>query len=141
MEEWRTIEGFEGSYEISSHGQIRSLDRSHTAGTRTRVIKGGIKTPEEMVNDYFRVYLYKDNKRSRHFVHRLVALAFIPNPEGKPIVNHMDRNRKNNNVTNLEWCTDKENNQHWRMDDKERAALASAGLVPEYVFDEADLPF
>lgn len=65
-------------------------------------------------NEYLRVYMRRDSdyKRVDMYIHRLVALAFIPNPENKKFVNHIDTNRSNNHVNNLEWCTSKENNQH-----------------------------
>lgn len=71
-------------------------------------------TPRPLPNGYLRVYMRRDSdyKRVDMYIHRLVALAFIPNPENKKYVNHIDTNRSNNHVDNLEWCTSKENNQH-----------------------------
>ena len=68
----------------------------------------------KLPNGYLRVYMRRDsdNKRVDMYIHRLVAIAFIPNPENKKFVNHIDTNRENNSVDNLEWCTSKENNQH-----------------------------
>lgn len=148
MERWLPIKGYGGFYEISDAGQVKSLERK-TCGPngKCRITQGGIKTPEEHVVGYLRVYLYKGGggARTRHFIHRLVGEHFIPNPEDKPIVNHKDRNKHHNAVDNLEWCTDSENQLHWRGDDRAKAAertqLVAAGLVPEYTFDPSDLPF
>ena len=111
-EVWRDIEGYEGYYQVSNIGKVRSLDRVvvHEEGTK-RNLKGDIlKT--HIKYGYVYVTLSKNNKLKSYRVHRLVAKAFIPNPNNYPSVNHKDENRKNNNVTNLEWCTVKYNNEY-----------------------------
>ena len=98
-EEWRDIEGYEGLYQVSNLGRVRSLNcRGH---------KGciGILTPRLDGKGYEMVALYKEGKARNTKVHRLVAQAFIPNPNNYPQVNHKDENKINNNVSNLEWCT------------------------------------
>ena len=102
-EEWRDIEGYEGLYQVSNLGRVRSLNcRGH---------KGciGILTPRLDGKGYEMVALYKEGKARNTKVHRLVAQAFIPNPNNLPQVNHKDENKTNNNVKNLEWCTNKYN--------------------------------
>jgi hypothetical protein len=100
-EEWRDIEGYEGMYQVSNLGRVLSLI-SNKILKNFFVGRGG----------YHRVDLCKDKVRKPYRVHRLVAEAFIPNINNKPQVNHIDGNRINNNVENLEWCTNSENNKH-----------------------------
>lgn len=102
-EEWRDIKGYEGKYQVSNLGRVKSLKDSH-GKYREKILN--IK-PEEY--GYIRVILYREGK-SRHFsVHRLVAEAFIPNLDGLSQVNHKDENKQNNRVDNLEWCDRKYN--------------------------------
>lgn len=105
MREWRDVKGYEGLYKVSNDGIVKSVDRK-TTGKRNRMIKGKELKQRDNIANYFIVDLCKDGiveKGCR--VHRLVADAFIPNPNNLPEVNHLDGDRKNNNVSNLEWCT------------------------------------
>ena len=96
LERFKPVEGYE-NYEISTWGRVFNTDT------------GKFLIPEVHDKGYLRVGLRK-NKQRRHFkIHRLVAMAFIPNPDGKPHVNHIDGNNQNNSITNLEWVTDAEN--------------------------------
>lgn len=96
-EEWRPVLGFEQDYEVSNQGRIRS----HRKG-RVRILKPIL----EKWNGYFTVSLFDaDGRMHKVKVHRLVAIAFIPNPQGYSCVNHKDENKTNNNVENLEWCS------------------------------------
>jgi hypothetical protein len=110
---WRSVVGFdgfyEGTYEISSLGRVRSIDRVLASGN---FAKGRIRTQLLDIGGYPVVGLYKDGKGNQRKVHRLVALAFIPNPDNKPVVNHRDGNKQNNSVENLEWVTNRENTNH-----------------------------
>lgn len=108
MEIWRKIEGFE-SYEVSNMGRVRSLDRVSCSGHK---LTGKVLIPTQNQYGYLIVSLYKNGTRYIKRVHRLVSVAFIPNPEGKPQVNHIDGDKSNNRVSNLEWATAKENCQH-----------------------------
>ena len=106
MEEiWKPIKGYEGLYEVSNLGRVKSLDRSfiNKAGWRT-TSQGKILAPL-MKKGYCHIALCKNNKARHHRVNRLVAEAFIPNPHNYPQVNHKDENPLNNRVDNLEWCT------------------------------------
>ena len=117
LEIFREIEGYE-HYLVSSWGKVYSIEaarqiyRSEGRIYETATRKLRELTTEETPKGYLRVYLYKNGKRKHHKVHRLVAHAFIPNPEHKSQVNHIDGNKKNNSVTNLEWATDEENKLH-----------------------------
>lgn len=97
-ESWKIIDDFP-EYEVSSLGNIRRVGVS--TNMKFYVQKG-----------YYKVELYRDGKGYKQRVHRLVAKAFVPNPENKPQVNHIDFNRKNNSVGNLEWVTNLENATH-----------------------------
>lgn len=110
MEEWRDIEGFEGIYQVSNQGRVKSLDR---IDARNRRIKGRVLMPKYgATGNYLQVCLCKGGVHHYFAIHRLVAQTFIPNPENKPTVNHIDENNQNNNVSNLEWATYMENAHH-----------------------------
>ena len=122
MEEvWKDVKGYEGYYQVSNLGNIKSLERIiENSGTRTGYykVKERILKPRENTNrnGYYELSLRKDGKEKRFKVHRLVACAFIENPYNKPEVNHIDGNKSNNCVSNLEWTTSKENKEHaWNI--------------------------
>lgn len=104
MEEWRNIVGFEGLYQVSNYGRVRSLDRFVKGKNGLRIVKGKILKPGKLPYGYLFVNLCKNNKVVNCRVHRLVAVAFIPNPNNLPQINHKDCNPANNSVWNLEWC-------------------------------------
>lgn len=110
---WKDIPEYEGVYQVSNLGRIRSLDREITyANRKTGLYKGRIMKLKMSKYGYVVFHFSVDNKKKAISVHRLVAETFIPNPDNKPCVNHIDCNRANNKVSNLEWCTHKENVQH-----------------------------
>ena len=116
QENWKDIIGFEGLYQVSDMGRVKSLERfifkkMYGGGLHCYKRKERIKK-FDIVRDYCTVELSKASTKERFKVHRLVATAFIPNPENKPVVNHIDNSPLNNCVTNLEWCTHKENIAH-----------------------------
>lgn len=108
----KEIENFTGYY-IEDNGTVWSDIVSRSKNKMRREEKHQL-TPRPLPNGYLRVYMRRDSdyKRVDMYIHRLVALAFIPNPDNKKFVNHIDTNRSNNHVDNLEWCISKENNQH-----------------------------
>lgn len=101
-EEWRPIQGYEGLYEISNMGRVRSIDHYVKNGRGLRIVSGRILKTTITCNGYEMLRLGKNGKHKA--VHRLVASAFIPNPCNLPDVNHKDENKSNNVVWNLEWC-------------------------------------
>ena len=105
-EEWRPVLGYEGLYEVSNTGQVRSLDKYDSMN---RFLRGRILRLFTDGLGYLRAQLYSNSKRKSFLVHRLVAQAFIPNPDNLPQVNHRDENPSNDNVDNLEWCDGKYN--------------------------------
>lgn len=103
---WKAVKGFEGLYEVSDSGQIRSLPRN---GTK----RGGRIMAQSTDKDGYKLSKLRfKTKVVTAKVHRVVAQAFIPNPENKPQVNHKDGNKENNDVSNLEWVTNSENIRH-----------------------------
>ena len=98
METWKSVQDND-NYQVSNYGRVRNVIRS------SRIL-----TPSNNGNGYLRVDLYRDGTRQKHFVHRLVAKAFLPNAKELPEVNHIDHTRSNNLLENLEWVTSSENN-------------------------------
>ena len=114
MEEvWKDIKGFEGLYQVSNLGRVKSLERYRSNHSKLQKVEEKIKSTREDAQGYLLVDLYKDNKQKTVRVHRLVAEAFIPNIENKETVNHLDGDKSNNKVNNLEWATFKEQNEHF----------------------------
>lgn len=110
MEEWRDIKGYEGQYQVSSEGRVKSLQREIVyKDGRKKYIRE--KVLHNIISDlgYYHVCLSKNGTPKRYKVHRLVAEAFIPNPNNFFIINHKDEDPKNNFVENLEWCDQKYN--------------------------------
>lgn len=113
-EEWRPIPGYESLYEASNRGRVRSKDRivrqlAYNGSIATHVYRGRILTPKKSTHGYLKVDLAIDGGRKEMSIHRLVAMAFLPNPDNLPCINHKDEVRSNNNVENLEWCTQSHN--------------------------------
>lgn len=124
LESWSDVVGYEGLYQVSNLGRVKSLgrkvlvkqdryDKPRLMNWKGRILKPGIRAERDRAGcKYAKVILRKDGISKNHQVHRLVAVAFIDNPANKPVVNHIDCNGLNNNVKNLEWCTIAENNHH-----------------------------
>lgn len=98
---WKDIDGFDGRYQVSTWGRVRSLK--------------GILKPYENAKGYLKIGLTKNGKCHKKRVNRLVAIAFIPNPDNKPQVDHIDGNKQNNSITNLRWVTNNENQKNAAM--------------------------
>ncbi len=112
---WKSIPNYEGYYEISNHGRVRSLDRIMGGPGGKNHLKGKLKSfclsgPKN--KKYYYVNLCKDMTGHLHSVHRLVGLMFVDNPRGLNVLNHIDHNNLNNHHSNLEWCNLRENASH-----------------------------
>lgn len=113
QEIWKDIRGYEGLYQISNFGRVKSLERlAKSNNNNYRRVKENFLKKHEDKNGYIKVSLNKNNKSKQYAIHRLVAKAFIPNPNNLPQINHKDENKQNNNLENLEWCTAKYNNSY-----------------------------
>lgn len=135
-EKWLPVLGYEGFYEVSDTGRMRSLDRV-VKGNRgqAKPIKGRILKCFVNHDGYIRVALSKNSKVKKVAVHRLVAESFLENPNQYPVVNHIDEVKDNNEVSNLEWCTQSENVLHGNgiekmmSSEKWKATRGERGLV------------
>lgn len=123
---WRPVVGYEGLYEVSNFGRVKSLGNT----LKCSRFKGIVTIMKQEVSNfgYYRVSLRKDRKYKHWGVHRLVAIAFLPNPDNLPIINHKDCNPKNNNVDNLEWCTQKYNVNYADAKKKQAASFKRSNI-------------
>ena len=134
-EEWKDINGYEGLYQVSSFGRIKALAKyiNHPTGSKS-FIKEKILTGKTNKEGYCVVTLTKDKKAKSYLVHRLVAKAFIDNPNNYPVINHIWENQKsNNNKNNLEWCSVRYNNCYGSR--LERIAQKQRKKVYQYNFN------
>ena len=129
---WKDIKGYEGRYQVSNMGRVKSLDRTfinkigRKQHTKERILKLGTDK-----DGYLRVALCKGSGNGKlFFVHRLVCEAFHENTENKPCVNHIDEDKTNNTASNLEWCTVKENCNHGTRNARVGEAVAKALSKP-----------
>lgn len=133
MEIWKDVKNYEGMYQVSNLGLVKSLERKVIAAQGFVQTYPGKTLKHDVLtttySNYQRVTLSRNNKVSRHSVHRLVAEAFIPNTEDKPHVNHLDNNAENNTVENLEWCTHSENMQHAQKQGRLFKSQSSGGCI------------
>jgi hypothetical protein len=125
-EQWKDIDGYDGFYMVSNYGRVRSMFLPRYNKFRVKIL-----TVSESKTGYSQVTLYKDSKPKHHYVHRLVASTFVDNADPlKTEVNHIDENKSNNCVSNLEWCSSSGNKQHgtlpqrrsqWRKNNKDQS--------------------
>lgn len=126
---WKDIQGYEGLYQISNLGRVKSYRQWKRASCPAEyILKNSIAN-----NGYCQITLYKDRKKKKFLVHRLVAEAFIPNPKNLPHINHKDENPSNNNVNNLEWCTPQYNNCYGTA--RFRAMITNGYPVNQYLIN------
>lgn len=112
QEQWKPIKGYEGLYEVSNLGRVKSLPKYHNCGKQGYMQSEKNLKQIKQNSGYLCVCIYKNGIGKKYLIHRLVAETFIPNPENKTQVNHLDGNKENNCIDNLEWVTQKENIQH-----------------------------
>lgn len=116
---WRDIEGYEGKYQVSNLGNVKSLNYRYTG-------KEGVLKAIKDCNGYLYVNLYKNRNHKKYIIHRLVASAFIENPNCYPEVNHKDEVKTNNRVENLEWCDRKYNVNYGTFQERKAKAVSKA---------------
>jgi len=133
MELWKNIEGYEDYYQVSNYGRVKALYRhfineaGHIKKYPEKILKFDTSTTSNTA--YCRVTLSKNHKTKRFLVHRLVAKVFIPNPDLKPNINHINNNGLDNRVENLEWVTHSENMLHAQKQNRLFAAQSKGGQI------------
>ena len=123
---WKDIQGYEGIYQVSSYGRVKSFKKN-----KVKILK-----PQMHYKGYKFVTLHKNGIGEKCKVHRLVAKAFIPNPNNYPVVNHKDENKSNNNVENLEWCSDeKQQREAFRLGLKKKVGKYLSNELIHIIYD------
>ncbi len=140
QEVWKDVVGYEGYYQVSNLGRVKSLQTkaySHAKKCAIPVMREKILKPFPDTDKYLMIDLKKDGNRNCQKVHRLVAKAFITNPDNLPQVNHKDENKQNNCVDNLEWCTNQYNSTYGtakqRMAQKQKKKVLQISATGEIV--------
>ena len=143
-EKWKDIQGYEGLYQVSNLGNVRSLDRIVKHYPKDYFQEGRVLKSALTKNGYPMVVLLNHNDRKTKKIHRLVAEAFIPNLNNYNVVNHKDENKENNCVENLEWCTSKYNANYGSRNKKmakalsKKVAMIKDGIVLKVFDSQAD---
>ena len=132
-EEWRDVVGYEGLYQVSDQGRVKSLERKVPKWDGERTVKERILKPSTDHYGYLMVNLCAGGKRKMFFVHRLVCTAFHDNPENKLDVNHINENKTDNRACNLEWSTRRDNCNHGSRN--KRMAKTKSKPIGQYTLD------
>ena len=127
---WKDIEGYEGLYQISNYGVVKSLKKYAGKSLRKEKI---LKTYKDK-DGYIKVILCKNSKTRFLSIHRLLAEVFIPNPDNLPQINHKDENPLNNKVDNLEWCTQQHNVIHSKHKMYKQKNIIYSNINEKYIF-------
>ena len=133
----KAVKGYEGYYEVDMYGRVYSLERTITVNDNGRIYEKPVKECELSQSThsagYKTVGLTRDGKTETAYVHRLVAEAYIPNPQNLPFINHKDENKANNFVTNLEWCTVQYNNTYGDKNERQANAIRGRKHTQEHI--------
>lgn len=136
---WKSIKDYEGLYEVSNFGRIRSVDRYVEQQGRMQLYKGCLMSPFYNNSGYVCIRLSKNNKKHNFTLHRLVAIAFLPNPNNLPCINHIDESHDNNCIDNLEWCDQSYNQGYGSLPLRRKLAygtrIAQYDLNGKYIRD------
>ena len=137
-EEWKPIKGYEGLYSVSNLGRVRREACVITSKVgKKQSFEERILKPWRCSNEYLAISLCKGNKVTKKLMHRLVASAFLDNPDSLPEVNHIDHDRTNNALSNLEWCTKSANRQHCHKHNRKAAKQKLTVEEVEYIASNA----
>jgi len=142
IEEWKDIKGYEGAYQVSNYGRVRSVDR--IVHSKNKYFQKGIELKKHSAGRYDFVCVSKNNKTKRLYLHRLVAEHFNENPNNYNVVNHKDEDKTNNRADNLEWCTSKYNanygsrNKKIAMSKSKKVAMIKDGVVLRVFVSQAE---
>ena len=123
---WKDIEGYEGLYQISNLGRVKSLGNNKTR--KEKILKSSKNT-----NGYLLVNLHKEGKQKHYYIHRLVVIAFIPNPDNLSQVNHINEDKTDNRVENLEWCDSKYNLNYGTRTEKTQKPILQFNLDGKFI--------
>lgn len=133
-EVWKDVVGYKGYYQVSNLGRIRTVGRVVSACYKSRqFIQGRIICPNRFPKGYLGCTLYKNGSQKLRYIHRLVAEAFIPNPNDLPQINHIDEEKSNNHVDNLEWCTASYNSSYGSRNDTNSLPVLQYSLEGEVI--------